>query len=426
MGNVSTDDFWKRPPGEEPVGPVEGDPETDAFEPEDPWIGEPTSEMTLEDNFTEGLFPASLGVAGPPAGDPSATAGVPAGAEVPRGPGRGDAGHGEPVDAAAAASGDAGDPPEVGDERGASDAASSDARSTPPAPRASAIEREARAAASEVDDRAAAGASEDDEAEPEASDAVDEAVAAEEEAPEVPVVRTPPGRLQRLSGTIAVTALLVVGTLFAVWIAVQPPPPPAPVPPPTPTPVAIPSEARTKIYRSPMVGTGEFRVASLTIAPATPAKATNTYAVRVEDGANVDANEAATFIQKVLDDPRGWAGFGNNNFSLVPDAETAKLVITIATPDTADKLCGAPTKTQGLYSCRVKNAIVINSDRWHFMTPTYNNVEEYRAYAVNHFVGQFLGQRIAFCAKKGTPAPAMAQQDTNLDGCLPNAWPKLP
>lgn len=249
--------------------------------------------------------------------------------------------------------------------------------------------------------------------------------------PDAPIL--PPGapsRLQRLSGTVAVAAVIVVALFFALWSRTPAPATPTAASTPTPTstvtPVAIPDEARTKVYKSNTPASNEFRPATLTIDPVTTAKTTNTYAVRVETTANVDADEAARTIQKVLDDPRGWAGFGNNNFRLVADAEAARLTITIASPVTADALCGAAAKTQGLYSCTVKNAVVINSDRWHYMVPTFNNLDEYRAYVVNHYTGQFLGQRIAFCVKKGAPAPAMARQDTNLDGCLPNAWPKLP
>ena len=54
----------------------------------------------------------------------------------------------------------------------------------------------------------------------------------------------------------------------------------------------------------------------------------------------------------MLDDPRSWAGFGNNNFRLVADPEQAKLTITIASPATTDALCGPSARTQGLYSCR--------------------------------------------------------------------------
>ena len=244
-----------------------------------------------------------------------------------------------------------------------------------------------------------------------------------------PRVRAPLTRLQRLSGTLAVASVVVVALLFAFWQssagARVPTPTGTPTPTSTITPMPIPDEARTKIYSSTTTASNEFRTAALTLAPTMTAKTTNTYAVRVETSANVDADAAAAFAQKTLDDPRGWAGFGNNNFSLVPDVEGAKLLITIASPATTDRLCGAAAKTQGKFSCKVKNEIVINSDRWHFMVPNFNNLDEYRAYMINHFTGEFLGQRLAFCKTKGEPAPAMAQQDQNLDGCLPNAWPKL-
>lgn len=234
-----------------------------------------------------------------------------------------------------------------------------------------------------------------------------------------------PSRLQRLSGTLAVAAVLVVGVLFAFSGQGASGPVPEPSPTPTVTPVVIPDEARTSIYRSDTPASNEFVSAKLDLAPVAPAKKTNPYTVRVETTVNVDADAAARFIQQVLDDPRGWAGYGNNNFELVSDPERAVLSITIASPQTADELCGPKAKTLGLRSCLTDDAIVINSDRWHYMTPTFNNLDEYRAYAVNHQVGKFLGQRIAFCKKKAEPAPAMAEQDASLDGCLPNAWPKL-
>jgi hypothetical protein len=45
---------------------------------------------------------------------------------------------------------------------------------------------------------------------------------------------------------------------------------------------------------------------------------------------------------------------------------------------------------------------------------------------VNHEVGHLLGQHHPAdpqCRAPGRPAPVMAQQSTELEGCLPNAWP---
>ena len=67
---------------------------------------------------------------------------------------------------------------------------------------------------------------------------------------------------------------------------------------------------------------------------------------------------------------------------------------------------------------------MLNSDRWRFMTPTYDDLGAYRAYLVNHEVGSFLGQGVATCPKPGANAPVMMQQGIDLGGCLPNAWPR--
>jgi hypothetical protein len=44
---------------------------------------------------------------------------------------------------------------------------------------------------------------------------------------------------------------------------------------------------------------------------------------------------------------------------------------------------------------------------------------------VNHEVGHLLGMHHpdVHCPTPGQPAAVMAQQSTELDGCLPNPWP---
>lgn len=286
-----------------------------------------------------------------------------------------------------------------------------------------------------------------------------------------PTERRPIGVTERVIGLGALAAVLVAAGfgLQALRGPGSAVPVVAPEPSPTYTPVEIPDEARTSVHRSDTAATGTFLDVDLTLEPTQPAERTNAYTVRVEEGTNLDPDATARAIQAALDDPRGWAGFGRNNFRLVavgsqplapaPTAEPTEsatgeptenptditesptvtdespggspsepglaFTITVASPDTTDRLCGPDVTTEGLWSCTVGQQIVLNSDRWHYMVPNFNNLDEYRAYLVNHQVGLFLGQRIAFCTAQGEAAPVMAQQERDLAGCLPNAWPHL-
>lgn len=191
-----------------------------------------------------------------------------------------------------------------------------------------------------------------------------------------------------------------------------------------PSPLPIPDQARSEVWRSTQTGSGQFVAASTLRKPALKAPKVNPYSVELETSlTSLEVDDVARQIQATLDDVRGWGGFGKNSFELVAPKD-AKLRIVVAAPETADQLCGVK-KGKGLWNCRVKDTVVINSDRWQFMVPNYSNLAEYRAYAVNHEVGKWLGQRMAFCTKKGQPAPAMMNQNGELGGCKVNAWPML-
>ena len=235
------------------------------------------------------------------------------------------------------------------------------------------------------------------------------------------------GRRERMIGVVAIVAVLAVVGVLLQWLRALPaielpePPPPAP----TYSVEPIPDAARTEVYRSGVAGTGTFIAAGVSAEPAMAAPTVNDYTVRVEEGINVDPDAAARFIQSTLDDQRGWAAFGRNTFRLVAESESPAVTVTIASPTTTDQLCGEAAKTDGLWSCFADGAIVLNSDRWHFMTPTFSDLDQYRAWLVNHQVGRFLGQGTAYCGGEGQPAPAMAEQERTLDRCVANAWPKL-
>ncbi|WP_127097450.1 DUF3152 domain-containing protein [Brachybacterium saurashtrense] len=193
-----------------------------------------------------------------------------------------------------------------------------------------------------------------------------------------------------------------------------------------------------EIERSGTVGEGTWTVAAPVDAPTGEAGAdadgedgsdgqeerpsARTYAVRVEDGIGIDADEAATEIAAVLADERGWQDREDVVFQQVASPEEAEFTISLASPPTVDEMC-LPARTGGLWSCRIGPDVALNSDRWLLATPTYEDLAEYRAYMVNHEVGHFLGFGHADCGGEGRRAPVMLQQSIDLQGCVPNAWP---
>lgn len=178
-----------------------------------------------------------------------------------------------------------------------------------------------------------------------------------------------------------------------------------------------------EMVRSGTVGAGTWTVAAAA-GDAPPEGVLRTYAVRVEDGIGVDAEEAAEEIAAVLADERGWQGPAEVVFHRVADPAEAEFTISIGSPPTVDELC-LPAKTGGLWSCRIGPEVALNSDRWLHATPTYDDLAEYRAYMINHEVAHFLGHGHATCPADGSPAPVMLQQSIDLQGCAPNAWPAV-
>lgn len=177
-----------------------------------------------------------------------------------------------------------------------------------------------------------------------------------------------------------------------------------------------------ELRRSGTVGQGTWTVAG---AGTTGEAATlHTYALRVEDGIGIDAQEAADEIEQILADERGWGPVEDVAFTRVADADSAEFTISIASPPTTDELC-LPANTESTWSCRNDGEVVLNSDRWLYMTPTFTDLTEYRAYMVNHEVGHFLGHGHPDCPGEGDPAPVMLQQSIDLGGCTANAWPTV-
>lgn len=173
----------------------------------------------------------------------------------------------------------------------------------------------------------------------------------------------------------------------------------------------------------PPSGPGTFTTARATGAR-TGSGTLRRYSVQVEDGIDLPAARAAAEIERILAHPQGWAAHGRGSFQLVP--ANADFVIRIATPKTADALCGAQGfDTRGEFNCETADGVVVNLKRWMLGSPTFAGPPaEYRHLIINHEVGHEIGiRRHMGCGGPGKPAPVMMQQIKGLDGCTSNAWP---
>ena len=126
-------------------------------------------------------------------------------------------------------------------------------------------------------------------------------------------------------------------------------------------------------------------------------------------------------MRATLLDDRGWhkAGF---RFSFDDDAPYS---VVLAEGEEVDRLC-APYDVGGRFSCQNGAVVALNADRWRTATDKWTgDLDTYRQMLVNHEVGHLLGQHHPKqqCPAVGQLAPVMAQQSTELDGCLPNPWP---
>jgi hypothetical protein len=140
---------------------------------------------------------------------------------------------------------------------------------------------------------------------------------------------------------------------------------------------------------------------------------------RVKDAATEDF---AAVVRATLTDPRGWQGAGFEFWF----ADGAPYTIVLAEGPEVDHLC-RPYDVGGRFSCQNGPVVALNAERWRTATPQWTgDLDSYRRMLVNHEVGHLLGQhhpRVQ-CPRPGQPAPVMAQQSTELDGCLANPWPR--
>ena len=131
----------------------------------------------------------------------------------------------------------------------------------------------------------------------------------------------------------------------------------------------------------------------------------------------------AAVVEATLEDPRGWQQAG---YDFVRDDADAPYVIVLAEGPEVDELC-LPYDTSLTYSCQNGPVVALNADRWRGATPEWTgDLDAYRQMLVNHEVGHLIHLHHPVppqCPEPGEPAPVMAQQSTELGGCLPNPWP---
>lgn len=150
-----------------------------------------------------------------------------------------------------------------------------------------------------------------------------------------------------------------------------------------------------------------------------PAPAVVEVRYRLDRRADAPGWEAA--VRATLGDPRGWTRAG---FRFV-EAPGAPYAIVLAEADEAQALC-LPYDVYRTYSCQNGPVVVLHADRWRTATPKWTgDLPTYRQMLVNHEVGHLLGMHHppVQCPRRGRRAPLMAQQSTELNGCLPNPWP---
>ena len=155
-----------------------------------------------------------------------------------------------------------------------------------------------------------------------------------------------------------------------------------------------------------------------------PGPGVRTYRVEVEAATGFDPAEVAEFVDSVLADPRSWPANGGPGLGRTDGAVPANgFHIIFASPDKVDFLCH-PLDTDGYFSCRNGQNVVLNADRWlNAVDDWETSLTEYRQYLINHEVGHALGFGHVECPGPGQLAPVMMQQTITIGECAPNSWP---
>jgi hypothetical protein len=163
------------------------------------------------------------------------------------------------------------------------------------------------------------------------------------------------------------------------------------------------------------------------------------YSIDVEKGlSGIDLNAYAATVQRVLSDPRSWAGHGVSVQRV--DSGRIDFHVTLVSSYTVRDMCGYEIKVEtscylraGANSAAKVNRAVINNSRWVRGAAAYiGDVGAYREYLINHEVGHALGHQHAHACLPSGQAPAMMEQTVGLMSaathklCEANPWPYPP
>ena len=146
------------------------------------------------------------------------------------------------------------------------------------------------------------------------------------------------------------------------------------------------------------------------------------FSLKLDSSLDLNVECLGKLIPSILNDSRGWINVTDKEFQLV-DSTESEFEFIFASPEKTDELC-FPLETNGIYSCRNEQQIVINFFRWINGAFDFgSDMETYRLYLINHEVGHILGWGHVGCPKEGALAPVMMQQSKSTMGCIAYGWP---
>ena len=146
------------------------------------------------------------------------------------------------------------------------------------------------------------------------------------------------------------------------------------------------------------------------------------FSLKLDSSLDLNVECLGKLIPSILNDSRGWINVTDKEFQLV-DSTESEFEFIFASPEKTDELC-FPLETNGIYSCRNEQQIIINFFRWINGAFDFgSDMETYRLYLINHEVGHILGWGHVGCPKEGALAPVMMQQSKSTMGCIAYGWP---